>query len=470
MRTVTLALSGIVCAVLYVSTASAQAVATDLRQPASTQQAAAEQDNYLSFATTSGTAATPGNQPPAPAKAGEAATEKKADEAEKKDEEKKDDDAKEEDKPWKLFNGCWLQENRIDVRGWVDQGYTWNPSNPPTGFNGPVGYNDRANEYMLNQVYMIAERVTKVENDCGTDIGGRVDFLYGEDSRYTDATGLDNQWNSGGFYGGSMPQAYVDLAVNKWIFRAGHFYAPCGNETAMAPDNFFYSHTYAFLYGEPTTLSGGEAMYKLNDRWTVNLGVDTGWNNWIDPTDKINYFGGGNWNSEDGKTTLALEAFFGNTDEINPDATRFLQNIVLTQKIGEKWRFAFEANVGYDNGANVDPVNGGFTHGDWLSFASYLMYDVNPCWSYGFRWEWISDDDATIIQQVGPPTAGPYRARYNDFTWGVNWKPHQSKNVLVRSELRYDTASDSLPAGQRPFDSGEKNNQFLWATDLIVRF
>ena len=52
----------------------------------------------------------------------------------------------------------------------------------------------------------------------------------------------------------------------------------------------------------------------------------------------------------------------------------------------------------------------------------------------------------------------------------MNWKPHQSKNVLVRSELRYDWATDSLAAGQRPFDAGQKNDQFLWATDLIVRF
>ena len=51
-------------------------------------------------------------------------------------------------------------------------------------FNGPVGYNDRANEFDLNQFYVIAERVTKVENDCGIDYGYRADLVYGTDRRF----------------------------------------------------------------------------------------------------------------------------------------------------------------------------------------------------------------------------------------------------------------------------------------------
>ena len=120
-----------------------------------------------------------------------------------------------------------------------------------------------------------------------------------------------------------MPQMYGDLAINKWVFRAGHFLAPCGYESVMAPENFFYSHSYAFLYGQPTTLTGGEAMYKVNDQFTSNVGIDTGWNNWTDPNGKINYFGGFNWTSKDQKTTLAWETFLGNTDDVNPEATRY---------------------------------------------------------------------------------------------------------------------------------------------------
>ena len=37
---------------------------------------------------------------------------------------------------------------------------------------------------MLNQLYLIAERVAKVENDCGTDYGYRADLMYGTDRRF----------------------------------------------------------------------------------------------------------------------------------------------------------------------------------------------------------------------------------------------------------------------------------------------
>ncbi|MGO8689376.1 MAG: outer membrane beta-barrel protein [Thermoguttaceae bacterium] len=472
MRITTLVIAGGICALLCLGEAHAQTTpVTGLNQPSSVQPAANPNDANVMFAAQDG--ATPPAAPaPSPAAAApspsDQATEKKPEEA-KKDEEKKDEETPPEDTGFKLFKNIpILDDNRIDVRGWIDQGFTWNPSNPANGFNGPVGYNDRANEYMLDQTYLIMERVTKVENDCGVDVGGRVDLLYGEDHRYDEAAGLDTEWYSGRFYGLAMPQMYADLAINKWVFRAGHFLAPVGYESVMAPENFFYSHSYGFLYGQPTTLSGGEAMYKVNDRWTANFGIDTGWNDWTSSVGKINYFGGVNWTSKDQKSTLAWETFIGNTDDANPQATRVHYDLVFTQKIGEKWQFAFEHNLGYDSGAVA--TNNGFTHGDWFSFAPYFIYTINDCWSAGMRYEWFSDIDGIVVEQVGPPTIPAVPAIYNALTWGVNWKPHKSKNVLIRSELRYDWANDSLPAGQRPFDAGEKNTQFLWATDLIVRF
>ena len=75
-----------------------------------------------------------------------------------------------------------------------------------------------------------------------------------------------------------------------------------------------------------------------------------------------------------------------------------------------------------------------------------------------------------MVTEVGPPPAGPFPAHFNDLAFGVNWKPHKSKNILVRSEIPLDWAANSLPVGQRPFDDGKKNDQFLWGTDLIVRF
>ena len=80
--------------------------------------------------------------------------------------------------------------------------------------------------------------------------------MYGTDRRFiqtTPGTDWDGLWDTGNrFYGLCMPQLYGQLQYNKLTLEGGHFYAPCGYEVANADGNFFYSHTYQFLYaGRP---------------------------------------------------------------------------------------------------------------------------------------------------------------------------------------------------------------------------
>jgi opacity protein-like surface antigen len=230
----------------------------------------------------------------------------------------------------------------------------------------------------------------------------------------------------------------------------------------MAPENFFYSHSYSFLYGEPTTLSGGSAIYKFNDQWSANLGLDTGWNDWVDVSHKLNYMGGFNWTSKDQKQTLAWEMFIG--DQLpNVDSNRTHYCLVFTQKLGKKWQYVLENNVGYEENANVLP-NGNRTHGDWVGLSNYLIYTINDKWSLGFRYEWFDDDDGTVVAAVGPPPVSAVPSHYNALTWGLNYKPN--KNVVLRSEMRYDHSTAPV------FENGTipTRDQYLWAFDAIVRF
>ena len=76
------------------------------------------------------------------------------------------------------------------------------------------------------------------------DIGGRVDLLYGTDRRFVDGLRAGLRVELGQrFYGLAMPQMYGDIAINDLVIRGGHFLAPCGYESVMAPENFFYSHS-----------------------------------------------------------------------------------------------------------------------------------------------------------------------------------------------------------------------------------
>ena len=167
--------AGVMCA----GTARAQTTLTSgVQQPGSIRQMAFQSDDFGYAITDSGTAApaSPSNAPPAPpAASGGTATTPEA----PKEEEKKADDTPPPETPYRLFHnigdfGQWEDCQHLEIRGFIDAGYTSNSEWPQNHYNGPVAYNDRANELDLNQIYLTAERLTKVENDCGVDYGYRM--------------------------------------------------------------------------------------------------------------------------------------------------------------------------------------------------------------------------------------------------------------------------------------------------------
>jgi len=369
---------------------------------------------------------------------------------------------------FKLLKFQALEDARIDVRGWIDQGVTWNPDRPANRFNGPVAYNDRSNEYQLNQAYLIAQRA--VDNGgCGWDWGGRIDLLYGTDYRFVQAIGLETAWDQAHrFYGLALPQWYGEVAVDKLTVRAGHFYAPCGYETAMAPDNFFYSHSYTFLYGQPRTLTGAMLTYKLNDRLSANAGLDAGWNAWESINDKAGVLAGFTWITPDQRTTLSFEIFVNN-QQLTGENVRSQYALVLARKFNDRLTYAFEHDYGRDD----DAVSGqaGPRDAAWCSFAHYVVYTLNPCWSLGVRYEWFDDEDGLVIAGLGNPhgiNLSPAASQWNALSVGVNYKPNA--NVVLRSELRWDWVNPRTRVPNYPFDDFTKGGQFLWGADLIVKF
>jgi hypothetical protein len=484
MKTLRWAIATSLVGGLFAGTAMAQVTMSyPVQQPSSIQQMGYQQDDTAGYAVADPapagaaiTPASPSNQPPAPPATKAKADDKPAAEAPKdegkKDEEKKEDDKPAEEGPVKLFHGPWLDCEHLDIRGFADVGAGLNPNEPINRFNGPIGYDDRANEVQLNQLYLTAERLAKVENDCGVDYGYRADLLYGTDRRFiqtTPGSDWDGSWNAGNrFYGLIIPQLYGTLQYNKLTLEGGHFYAPVGYEVANADGNFFYSHTYQFLYGEPTTLTGGFATYKLKDKLLVNAGIDTGWNEGFKALNgRPNFFFGANWTSKDDKINVIEEVFIGNTQPAGvDDSTRVLFNTVVTAKLGDKWHYALETN--FANDSDTALASGGNGSASWWGMTNYLLYDINDCWGFGFRYEYFEDINGAVVTQVGPPTIAETGSKWNDLTLGLNWKPN--KNVTMRTEARWDWASNNAGAGAKPFADGNSDGQFTWGNDVIIRF
>ena len=359
---------------------------------------------------------------------------------------------------------CW----GIKFGGWLDQGVTLNAVDSSDRFNGPVTFNDRASEYQLNQAYLFAERKTD-NGGWGFDVGGRVDMLFGSDSRFVTSAGLDDDWDTNRFYGFAMPQAYLDVAYNKWTVRMGHFYTNIGYEVVPAPENFFYSHSYTMQYGEPFTHTGLLAMYQLGDRWTASAGFHRGWNLWEDNNQSLGFLGGLTWTSTDKRSEAAFSLTSSN--ETNAGNTnRFLYSFVIKHRINEKLRYIFQHDLGYEDDGAVT------RDAQWYGIVNYLLYDLNPCWSFGLRYEWFNDDDGTRVTGANGAGGAPrgialagVPTNWQELSLGLNWSPHD--NVVFRSECRWDFAKPhNLNIVGGPFNDFTDRHQFTWGNDLIIKF
>ena len=365
------------------------------------------------------------------------------------------------------------------MRGWVDQGITFNSASPANRSNGPVGYDWRSNDYMMDQLYAIIGRDV-CANGCFWDAGGRVDMLYGTDYRYTQAIGLEthktgtSRWNaptSGGqdaIYGFSLPQLYAEFAVpfaQGTKFKFGHFYSIIGYESPMAPQNFFYSHSYMRTYGEPTTETGMLASTKVSQNLLLHGGFSRGWDMWENPYNTVSFIGGACWTSPDKRTSIG---FAIDTGDLETDKNRTILSLVASRQLTRRWTYVFQ----YDFGSQQDAFRtqqGQLEKAQWYGVNNYLFYALSDTLAAGLRVEWFCDEDRYIVfNAAGNPALSGND--YCDISLGLNWQPNRC--IVVRPELRWDWSdvkgSSLFPF--RPYDDFTSSHQFLFATDLIIRF
>jgi hypothetical protein len=367
----------------------------------------------------------------------------------------------------------------IKVGAWLDQGITANYHGSADRFNGPVTFNDREGEYQMNQAYFYAERATKTDG-CGWDLGGRVDFLYGTDWRFIQSQGLENRWNSERFYGAALPQAYADVAFNDWVVRMGKFNTIMGYEVIGAPGNFFYSHSYMMQYAEPMTQTGLLASRKLGDTLTVSGGFDRGWDKWEDNNDRLEFLGKVAWTSCDERTSLAFALTSGPWDDAG-QLNRTAYSLVFTHKFNCRFSYVVQHDLGVDNDGGLRNLRTGErSDAQWYGINQYFFYEINPCWAMGLRFEWFRDQDGTRVGGIGEPhgwALGPnfannqigWAGNFYELTAGVNWKPRE--RLIVRPELRWDWYSGNPDGlGRLPYNTGERSQQFTFATDIIIKF
>jgi hypothetical protein len=382
------------------------------------------------------------------------------------------------------------EEPKWKVGGWLTQSFTWNPENPQGGFNGPVTFTDRANEYQLNQAYTYIEGTTDT-GGSGIDLGGRVDFLYGTDYRFTTATGLEqhgngsNNWNGEDhrFYGLAMPQFYAEIAINDLKTKIGHFYSPVGFFVVPATGNFFNTMPYTFQYGEPFTHTGFLSTYQITDDLALGGGLIKGWDNFDNSFNPhVGFLDTMTWKIND-RSSLAIvhtnSQEFSNSGTSGGFSYRFLQTLVYSNQLTENLQYVLHTDYGHQDNATAAGRSAA-----WYGANQYLFYKINDRLSYGFNFEWFRDLDGfrvgnlTVPLNNGTgstrtaPLAGGWTGNFYQITTGP--KIQVTENLMIRPNARWDWYSgprgNGANGGALPYDDGTKGTQFIFGTDVTLSF
>lgn len=392
----------------------------------------------------------------------------------------------------------WFREPcDLNVGGWLAGGYTWNPDGPVNRSNAPVLFNERSNDFLLNQAYVFVESPTCMGE---WDIGGRVDFFWGSDARFVTVPGLeetrtdDNRWNGeDSTYGISLPQAYVEMTSPlPTKIKVGHFYSLVGWERVQSPENFFYSHSLSWTYAAPFTYSGVMTDSALTEYLNLDLGVVNGWDalerNHNAPV--VAY--GLRWQSPCSGTKVSFHSTIGQdtTEIILPGETeaqqafRYYHNFLVSQQITEGLTYIFEHNYVYQEDGigviNLPPP--GFsvntTPSQFYGISQALLADLAPGWQSGLRFEWFRDEDGSrITAPVRFNPGGPAFTGGNFYNLTGSLRHQPLENVMLRLEARYDWSdvrgNPDVPGGNgdlRIFDDLTSGRQWLFSADAIVRF
>ena len=339
------------------------------------------------------------------------------------------------------------RQAKRDFGGWASWGSTFNShGNTTSTGNDPLPFNNFADGLLLNQAWLFAER----RPDPGYrrfDWGYRIDFMFGADGPDTEAFGdgtWDADWDTGGEYGFALPQLYATIGRGNFLVHMGRFYTIIGYETVPAPQNFFYSHSYAFGYNQPRTHTGVLAQYEWLDSVTLLAGYSTGWDTGFRNPNEGGVFLGGVAVEVSPILNIvyALTAGDPGVDPLN-ESEVYMHSLFGNVAVRPNVNYVLEWNF-----QNREPIVDGPDERSY-GLSQYLTYSFTENFALGARFEWFRDSDGARIGN------GP--GDYYDLTLGINWRTKW--NGVVRPELRYDY----FRGAGLPFDDNTEDDQLTAA-------
>jgi hypothetical protein len=406
------------------------------------------------------------------------------------------------------FLGSQLDGHNIAIYGWVEGSYTGSSAGIT---NEPMAWNDRANRFLLQQMFIRMERTVVTTGTQMPTWGFRTDWLVGSDYRFTLPRGI---WNSQlvnsaptqnlygvdpvEFYG----EVYIPTVQQGLDIKVGRFYTPWGEESVEAVSTPLVSRSYTFNSGPPFTNTGVLATLTLNPEWQVAGGYVIGNDTFFDKGDEGRFLGFAKWTQPSGgRNTVTVATTLGRgkfndqaplefpavqrgatitTGGISGEAGLLDGNgnvvgagrnninvfdVLYTHTFNPVLSYAAEGLYGYETNVpavdlpgRLDLVQQGFGTGTahWASLAQYLIYTMSPRLTATLRVEGFYDFEGFRTATEGLTT---------EITGGLAFK--YRPGLIVRPELRWD--QNGYTRGFNvPLDPS--HNLYTAACDVIVRW
>jgi hypothetical protein len=382
-----------------------------------------------------------------------------------------------------LLGPCFYGRTQTTVSGWVDQGFTWNPSSPADRFNGYLSNNDRANEYQLNQFYVAIERELDIES-CSPTFGFKADAVVGTDAFLFHALGWDDQLVSDAtsrFYKVAIPQVYAEFflpAGSGISAKFGKWFGLVGYESGLSTTDFFYSHTLAYNIS-PYTHTGVLLSTDLTDQLSTSHGLHRGSDVWEDNNNALSYVGSVEWTSSDERTAAYFAILVGPEQDERadwqdidgapgPDAPgESLNRVNYSLAFEYQWSDELLLVLSHEYLFQDGSAAFGIDNAEGYGICGYAFYELCDSVSAGARLEIYRDDDAFVSEGFRSANAAAAGV-YTNLTLGLNIQ--QSNCIVWRPEVRWDWQHRDDPTDVPAFDAGNATHQFLFAVDAVMSF
>lgn len=288
-------------------------------------------------------------------------------------------------------------------------------------------------------------------------LGGLITPVIGRDPYIFAPYGWDPYYGSQ-WLGFAIPQAYLQYIVGSWTLMAGSFIELAGAENLFSYNDTNFSRSILWGYAEPFTVIGFRASYIPNDKLTLIIGLNNGWDS-IRDTSRQKTIELGVSYIFNPLFSLASYIYSGqqriaDRTSSGPTGQRTLFDLIATINATDK--LSFIAN--YDGALQTKSAlpDGNVAEAVWQGLAGYTNYKFSDKWLASLRGEIFSDRNGyrTGVAQC-----------WKEFTLSLGYTGF--KNLILRAETRHDVSN--IKSFVVSNGIGIRNNQQSYALEGVYQ-